>query len=71
MLSLILVASPSAIAVLPTPGSPTINTLLLKRFANTVIISSSSDSRPITGSSLSSFASLEMLIQCSSSMSFA
>ena len=71
VLSLILIASPSAIAVLPTPGSPTISTLLLKRFANTVIISSNSASRPITGSNLSSFASLLTFIQCSSSISLA
>ena len=71
LLSLISVARPSAMAVLPTPGSPTISTLLLKRLANTVTISSSSVSRPITGSSLSSCASLLILIQCSSSTSSA
>ena len=69
--SLIRVASPSAIAVLPTPGSPTISTLLLKRFAKTVTISSSSVALPITGSSWSSFASWLILIQCSSRISFA
>ena len=44
-------ARPSIIAVLPTPGSPTMSTLALKRRANTAIISSSSLLRPIKGSS--------------------
>ena len=58
-------ASPSTMAVLPTPGSPTINTLALKRRASTVTISSISVSRPITGSSRSSVASLVRLVQYS------
>ena len=53
---LIRCASPSMMAVLPTPGSPTISTLALNLRANTVTISSISVSRPITGSSLSSLA---------------
>ena len=46
-------ASPSAIAVLPTPGSPTISTLFLLRRPSASAILSSSSERPITGSTFS------------------
>ena len=55
--STIIVARPSAIAVLPTPGSPTINTFDLKRLASTLIMSFNSLLRPINGSILPSLAS--------------
>jgi hypothetical protein len=45
-------ARPSAIAVLPTPGSPTKITLFLLRRPNANEICSSSSTRPITGSIL-------------------
>ena len=64
-------ANPSTIAVLPTPGSPTINTLALKRRANTVIMSANSLSRPIMGSNLLLAASAVILVQYSSSISVA
>ena len=48
--SVIINASPSAIAVLPTPGSPTIMTLFFLRLARTSVISISSSSLPMTGS---------------------
>ena len=64
-------ARPSTMAVLPTPGSPTISTLALNLRANTVIISSSSAVRPIMGSSRSSRARSVRLIQCSASISVA
>ena len=67
----ILWANPSTIAVLPTPGSPTISTLALNLRANTVTISSISVSRPITGSSLSSLASCVRLVQYSFKISSA
>ena len=51
----ILKASPSAIAVLPTPGSPTRITLFLLRRPNARAIFSSSSIRPITGSIFSFF----------------
>ena len=44
-------AMPSAIAVLPTPGSPTSTGLFLVRRASTSSTCSISTSRPITGSS--------------------
>ena len=59
----ILWASPSTIAVLPTPGSPIRTGLffvLLERTCITLLISSS---LPITGSSLSSFADLVRSLQ--------
>ena len=47
---IIFFASPSAIAVLPTPGSPNIITLFFLRLANTCAISSISTSLPIISS---------------------
>ncbi len=49
----ILYARPSAIAVLPTPGSPTSSTLFFERLPNASAIESSSSLRPIIGSILS------------------
>mmetsp|Transcript_37507 Transcript_37507/g.95247 ORF Transcript_37507/g.95247 Transcript_37507/m.95247 type:complete len:371 (-) Transcript_37507:27-1139(-) len=49
--SAIICASPSAIAVLPTPGSPMRIGLFLVRRESTVIARRTSSSRPITGSS--------------------
>src|ERR1700674_2235055 len=48
--SLIRRASPSAIAVLPTPASPTRRGLFLRRRQSTWITLSSSCSRPMSGS---------------------
>ena len=48
--STILRASPSAIAVLPTPGSPTSSGLFLRRRQSTWMQRSTSRSRPISGS---------------------
>ncbi len=45
-------AKPSAIAVLPTPASPTKSGLFLRRRVNTCKVRSSSESRPINGSIL-------------------
>ncbi len=53
---MIFCASPSTMAVLPTPASPISTGLFLVRRDNTWITRSTSDSRPITGSSLSSVA---------------
>ena len=64
-------ARPSTMAVLPTPGSPTMSTLALKRRASTVTISSTSESRPITGSRLSFWAMAVRFTQCSSKISVA
>mmetsp|Transcript_5295 Transcript_5295/g.19829 ORF Transcript_5295/g.19829 Transcript_5295/m.19829 type:complete len:325 (-) Transcript_5295:594-1568(-) len=50
-------ASPSAIAVLPTPGSPTKHGLLLRRRTRMRKIRSTSASRPKTGSSFPALAS--------------
>ena len=50
-------ASPSAIAVLPTPGSPISTGLFLVRRESTWMTRRISSSRPITGSSLPSRAS--------------
>ena len=50
-------AIPSAIAVLPTPGSPTSNTLFLLRRPNASAMLSSSSDLPITGSIRSRFTS--------------
>ena len=50
-------ARPSTIAVLPTPGSPISTGLFLVRRERTWITRRISSSRPITGSSLSAFAS--------------
>ena len=61
--STILRASPSAIAVLPTPGSPIIITLDLILRANTNCISSISFSRPITGSIFLPLALVVRLVQ--------
>jgi len=49
-------ASPSAIAVLPTPASPTSSGLFLRRRHSTCTTRSTSDSRPISGSMRPSFA---------------
>ncbi len=49
-------AMPSAIAVLPTPGSPISTGLFFVRRDSTSIVCSISDSRPITGSIRSSRA---------------
>ena len=49
---IILWASPSTIAVLPTPGSPMSTGLFLVRRLSTWITRRTSSSRPITGSSL-------------------
>ena len=51
-------ARPSAIAVLPTPGSPMSTGLFLVRRERIWMTRSISSARPITGSSLDSFASL-------------
>ena len=59
-------ANPSATAVLPTPGSPTISTLLLFRRARICAISSNSFSRPITVSISLFSARLFKLVQYSS-----
>jgi hypothetical protein len=45
-------ASPSTMAVLPTPGSPISTGLFLVRRCNTCTVRRISSSRPITGSSL-------------------
>ena len=58
-------ARPSMIAVLPTPGSPTMSTLALNRRASTVIISCSSVARPIMGSNCPFCACAVMLVQYS------
>ena len=50
-------ARPSAIAVLPTPGSPIRIGLLFVRRESTVIARRTSSSRPMTGSSFPSRAS--------------
>ena len=50
-------ASPSAIAVLPTPGSPISTGLFLVRRESTCTTRRISSSRPITGSNLPSLAS--------------
>ena len=63
---MIFTASPSAIAVLPTPGSPTRITLLFVLRASTCAISSSSVCRPMTGSILPSSARALRLVQSSS-----
>ncbi len=44
-------AIPSTSAVLPTPGSPTSSGLLVRRFPRTSMTSSTSRSRPTSGSS--------------------
>ena len=49
-------ASPSTIAVLPTPGSPISTGLFLVRRDSTWMVRRISSSRPITGSSLPSRA---------------
>ena len=49
-------ANPSAIAVLPTPGSPINTGLFFVRRCNTCIVRRISSSRPITGSSFPSSA---------------
>ena len=64
-------ARPSTIAVLPTPGSPTISMLALNLRANTVIMSDSSVLRPIIGSSFAAAANAVILVQYSSSISVA
>ena len=57
-LSTIFLARPSAIAVLPTPASPTIITLFLRLRASVSCNANTSSSRPINGSILLSSASL-------------
>ena len=54
-------ASPSTIAVLPTPGSPSSTGLFFWRRERICMIRSISVARPITGSSLPSAASLVRL----------
>ncbi len=54
-------AKPSTMAVLPTPGSPRMSGLFFWRRASTCITRSTSRSRPMTGSSLPSAASLVRL----------
>ena len=67
----ILRASPSAIAVLPTPGSPIRQGLFLVRLERIWITLSISFWRPITGSILPSFASfVRSLPNCESILSF-
>ena len=53
-------ASPSTIAVLPTPGSPSSTGLFLRRRERTCTTRSSSISRPISGSNFFSRASFVM-----------
>ena len=60
---MILRASPSAMAVLPTPGSPISMALALVRRASTNSISSISRSRPITGSIFLALALAVRLVQ--------
>ena len=55
---IILVASPSTIAVLPTPGSPINTGLFLVFLDNILVILLISSSRPITGSIFPSLAAL-------------
>ncbi|CPR49812.1 Uncharacterised protein [Chlamydia trachomatis] len=56
-------ASPSAIAVFPTPGSPINIGLFFVRLERTCIVRLISSSRPITGSSLPSLASTVKFLQ--------
>jgi hypothetical protein len=56
-------ARPSAIAVLPTPASPTNNGLFFCRRHSTWMVRLISDSRPISGSILPSRAFLLRLMQ--------
>mmetsp|Transcript_3787 Transcript_3787/g.14038 ORF Transcript_3787/g.14038 Transcript_3787/m.14038 type:complete len:251 (+) Transcript_3787:1819-2571(+) len=63
-------ARPSTMAVLPTPGSPISTGLFLVRRASTVTHRRISSSRPMTGSSLPSAASLTMLRAYLSSASY-
>ena len=56
LFSEILMAKPSAIAVLPTPGSPTKRGLFFFRLHRVCTTLSISSSRPITGSIFPSFA---------------
>ena len=55
--STIILASPSAMAVLPTPDSPTKSGLFLRRLASICATRSTSASRPIKGSICPDFAS--------------
>ena len=64
--STIFLASPSAIAVLPVPGSPTSTQLFFLRLANTCTNSSTSSCLPISGSILLLSASSFKLIVNSS-----
>ena len=50
-------ATPSTMAVLPTPGSPTSSGLLVRRLPRMSMVSSTSRSRPTSGSSFPSAAS--------------
>ena len=61
-------ASPSTMAVLPTPGSPRMSGLFFWRRARTCMTRSISRSRPMTGSSLPSAATLVRLRPYCSSM---
>src|SRR5665213_2816109 len=65
--SLIRRASPSAMAVLPTPASPTSSGLFLRRRHSTCTTRSSSVARPISGSILPCLARLLRLIVYASS----
>ena len=59
----ILRAKPSAMAVLPTPGSPTSSGLFFWRRQSTWIVRCTSEPRPISGSILPSRARLLRLTQ--------
>ena len=60
-------ARPSAMAVLPTPGSPTRSGLFLRRRHRTWIARSTSESRPTSGSILPSAARwTRSVVNCSS-----
>ena len=64
-------ARPSAIAVLPTPASPTSSGLFLRRRHRIWITRSTSYSRPISGSILPSLAAwLRFCVNCSSGEAF-
>ena len=66
----ILKASPSAIAVLPTPGSPTRITLFLLRRPSASAIFSNSSIRPITGSILFlATCSFKLVVNAASALS--
>ena len=69
--SMILRASPSAIAVLPTPGSPTYSGLFFDRRHRICTVRSTSGIRPISGSTLPVRAfSLRSTVNCLRALSF-